>query len=36
MILFVGTKRQAQDAIAEEARTAAACPTSTSAGWAAC
>jgi small subunit ribosomal protein S2 len=35
LILFVGTKRQAQDAIAEEA-TRAACPTSTAAGWAVC
>ena len=34
-ILFVGTKRQAQDAVAEE-RTGRACRTSTSAGWADC
>ena len=33
-ILFVGTKKQARDSI-KEAATAAACPTSTSAGWAA-
>ena len=35
IVLFVGTKRQAQDAIAEEA-TRAAGSTSTSAGWAGC
>ena len=35
IVLFVGTKRQAQDAIAEEA-TAAAAFMSTSAGWADC
>jgi small subunit ribosomal protein S2 len=34
-ILFVGTKKQAQEPIAEQA-TRAACPTSTSAGSAAC
>jgi small subunit ribosomal protein S2 len=34
-VLFVGTKRQAQEAIAEEAN-AARCITSTSAGWAVC
>jgi ribosomal protein S2 len=34
-ILFVGTKKQAQEAIAEQA-TGSACRTSTSAGWAAC
>ncbi len=32
LVLFVGTKRQAQDAVAEEA-SAPACPTSTAAGW---
>jgi small subunit ribosomal protein S2 len=38
VILFVGTKRQAQDAIAEEAKrqTVAACSISTSAGWVDC
>ena len=35
IVLFVGTKRQAQDAIAEEAQSAG-CSTSTSAGWADC
>jgi small subunit ribosomal protein S2 len=34
-ILFVGTKKQAQEAIAEQAH-GSACRTSTSAGWAAC
>jgi small subunit ribosomal protein S2 len=34
-ILFVGTKRQAREIIAEEAQRAGA-PLSTSAGWAAC
>ena len=35
-VLFVGTKRQAQEAIAEEANALPACTTSTSAGWADC
>jgi len=35
LVLFVGTKKQAQDAIAEEPN-AAACSTSTTAGWEAC
>ena len=35
-ILFVGTKKQAQDPIAALRRASAACPTSTSAGSAAC
>ena len=35
-ILFVGTKKQARDAIKEAAEQLPACPTSTSAGWAAC
>ena len=35
-VLFVGTKRSARDADPEGSRRAAACPTSTSAGWAAC
>ena len=35
-VLFVGTKRQAQEAIAEEANALRACSTSTSAGWADC
>jgi small subunit ribosomal protein S2 len=34
-ILMVGTKRQARDMVAEKP-SALACPTSTSAGWAAC
>ena len=35
-ILFVGTKKQAQEADRRAGRRASACRTSTSAGWAAC
>ena len=35
-VLFVGTKKQARDAIRGGRRALPACPTSTSAGWAAC
>ena len=35
-VLFVGTKKQAQEADRRAGRPASACPTSTSAGWAAC
>ena len=35
-ILFVGTKKQAQDAIKEEAERVRSCTMSTPAGWAAC
>jgi NAD-dependent SIR2 family protein deacetylase len=35
-VLFVGTKKQAQDAVSPSRPRAAACTTSTSAGWAGC
>ena len=35
-VLFVGTKKQARDAIQETARVAPTCRTSTTAGWAGC
>ena len=35
-VLFVGTKKQAQDPVQQLRRESAACRTSTSVGWAAC